>query len=116
MNLEELIQQIKKRPGMYVGCIELEPVVHFINGFIFSNLVADRIDNVEMEFKEKFHDWARRKIEKRYNIKLEEHRNYLFYIKHVSIDSEENLKIFFQLCEDFFEELHKRENVILYTK
>ena len=34
MNVEHLIKQIKIRPGMYVGCLKLEPVVHFINRFV----------------------------------------------------------------------------------
>jgi len=44
MNIEELILQIKKRPGMYVGCNELEPIIHFINGFMFNNFITKKVD------------------------------------------------------------------------
>ncbi len=109
MNVEQLIHQVKKRPGMYVGCIELEPVVYFIDGFMFNNFISGTINNIEKLFKEEFHDWVRRQLEERYNIQLEKHHNYMFYIIQVSQNAEERLNIFFNLCDDFFAEFHEQE-------
>lgn len=89
---------------------KLEPVVHFINGFMLNNFISDKVDIVDKEFKNEFHDWARKQLEKEYNIKLEAHHNYLFYITQVTKNSEEGLKILFELCDGFFRELHEREN------
>ena len=110
MNVEQFIYAIQKRPGMYVGCMELEPIVHFINGFMLNNFISKRVDIVEKKFKEEFHDWVREQLEKRYNIELEEHHDYLFYITEVSQNSEEELNIFFELCNEFFREFYKKEN------
>lgn len=107
MNVEELIYQMKKRPGMYVGCIQLEPVVHFINGFMLNNVVTGKIDSIE-EFRKKFDDWVKEQLENKYNIELEKYHNYLFYITQVSRDSEEGLKMFFELSENFFREVHEK--------
>lgn len=63
MNIEQLINTVKKRPGMYVGCIELQPMVHFVNGFMFNNVISDNMDAVDKEFREKFHDWVREQLE-----------------------------------------------------
>ena len=52
MNVEHLIKQIKIRPGMYVGCLKLEPVVHFINGFLYNNKISKY-------FSEKFFHFSR---------------------------------------------------------
>lgn len=110
MNIEELINQIKKRPGMFVGCMELEPIVHFINGFMLNNSLSGRVDDIEKEYKEEFHDWVRIQLENRYKIELEKHRGYMFYITQVSRNSEEGLKILFELCDEFFREFHEKED------
>ncbi|MBD5469720.1 MAG: hypothetical protein HDR19_00990 [Lachnospiraceae bacterium] len=108
MNIEQLINNVKKRPGMYVGCLELQSIVHFINGFMFNNVISNKLDIVDKEFKDKFHDWAREQLEKKYNIEFKENRGYFYYITQVNQNPEEGLKIFFDLCDEFFEEFHKK--------
>lgn len=108
MNAEQLISQIKLRPGMYVGSLELEPVVHFIDGFLYNNKVSNRADNIDIAFREDFHDWVKIQLEKTHNIKLDDHHNYLFYINEVYQNSEEGLKALFELSENFFEEMHSK--------
>lgn len=109
MNVEELISKIKKRPGMYVGCMELEPIVHFINGFTFNNVVSGKVDLVEEKFKEEFHEWTRKQLERKFNVNLERNHNYLFYINQVSSNSNDSLKLFFELCDVFFYNFHSEE-------
>ncbi|MBS5064547.1 MAG: hypothetical protein KHZ58_12270 [Hungatella hathewayi] len=108
MNIEQLISQIKLRPGMYVGSLELEPIVYFINGFLYNNIISDRADNIDVAFKQQFHDWVKMRLENKHNIDLEAHHNYLFYINEVYQNSEEGLKVLFELSNDFFREIHSK--------
>jgi len=108
MNIEQLINTVKKRPGMYVGCLELQPISFFIDGFMYNNVSSDKMEIVDIEFREKFDDWAREQLGKKYNIEFEKCRNYFYYITQVNQNPEEGLKIFFDLCDEFFEEFHKK--------
>ena len=108
MNTEQLINQIKLRPGMYVGSLELEPIVHFINGFLYNNIISGRADNIDMAFKQQFHNWVKVRLQKTHNIELETHHNYLFYINEVYQNSEKGLKVLFELSDDFFKEIHSK--------
>ncbi len=106
MNIECLIQQVQKRPGMFVGCIALEPVCHFISGFLYNNIVTNRADHIDIMFKEQFHEWVRIEIEKKYNIQYEKNHNYLYYITKTCQDSKQSLEEFFVLCNSFFKMIH----------
>ena len=46
-------------------------------------------------------------LEKEYNMELEEHHNYVFYIGQVACEPEEETKIFFELCHNFFDEVKR---------
>jgi hypothetical protein len=105
MNVEQVIKAIKSRPGMHVGCLDLEPIFHYINGFMFNNTVSNNVDNVEAMFKERFDEWVRIRLEKAKNIKMEEHHCYLYYFKQVYPNPQERLDIFFGFCETFFREM-----------
>ena len=92
---------------MYVGCKKLEPIFHFLNGFMVSNYLSHRTNWVEERFKNEFHDWVKNTLEKEYNMELEEHHNYVFYIGQVACEPEEETKIFFELCHNFFDEVKR---------
>ena len=47
MNIEQLINNVKKRPGMYVGCLELQPVSFFIDGFMYNNVSSNNMEKVD---------------------------------------------------------------------
>lgn len=113
MDVEEILRYIRQRPMMYLGCKEIEALDHFIAGIILSNLVADRSDYVDNAFSYEFHDWTQNCLEKQYNIKMEDHRDYLYYIKQVCKNSEEGLELFFELSREFFKEVHQREGKII---
>ena len=109
MNIEQLINNVKKRPGMYVGCLELQPVSFFIDGFMYNNVSSNNMEKVDKEFRENIDDWAREQLEKKHDIELERNRDYIYYITKVNQNPEEGLKMFFGLCDKFFEEFHKKE-------
>ena len=91
--------------------LELQPVSFFIDGFMYNNVSSNNMEIVDKEFREKFDDWAREQLEKKYNMELEKYRNYFYYIAQVNQKPEEGLKIFFDLCDEFFEEFHKNQRV-----
>ena len=105
MNIEQMISCIRKRPGMYVGCLKLEPVVHFINGFLFGRITSKRVTNLDITFKKEFHSWVRKYFERTRGVCLEDGRNYLFYFSEMYEDQEECLTAFFELCDMFFLEI-----------
>lgn len=107
MNVKSLIQQIKLRPGMYVGDPNLEAISHFISGFLYNNTVTNRADAVDLAFRTQFHEYVKAKLEKTQNIKFCGARNYVFYISQTFQSTEQRLKTFFELCDDFFIEIEK---------
>lgn len=94
MNVRSLIHQIKLRPQMFVGNDGLEAVHHFISGFLYNNFATNRVDAVDLAFKEQFHGWVKNKLENE-NRKFDGGRNYVFYINQIFQDTEQRLKLFF---------------------
>lgn len=115
MNIEKLIQQIKLRPGMYVGNLNLESIFCFINGFLFNNIITDRADEIDIMFKNEFHHWVKTWLEKNEKIFFEEERDCVFYISETYQDLEKCLNKFFDLSLKFFHEIHESTSYSLDT-
>lgn len=109
MNVESLIKTIESRPGMYVGKPSLEGIFHFINGYLYNSIEANRADDVDMAFKNYFHEWVKVSLEKDYSIKFDEQRNYSFYINQIFQDTEQRINAFFELSNNFFSEIDKHK-------
>ena len=109
MNIKSLVQTLKLRPGMYVGNTELESVYQFINGFLYNNIATNRVDKIDKEFKDQFHEWVKFRIEKKNNMEFDMESNYVYYISQAFVDTDDQLKLFFELTDDFFQEIEKRE-------
>lgn len=107
MNVKKLIMQMKTRPQMYVGEPNLESIYHFINGFLYNNISANRADDIDLEFKNRFHNWVKERLERSQDVKFNAERNYVFYLNQVFQDSSQKINIFFEFCEDFFCEMDK---------
>lgn len=110
MNVDELIQRIEKRPGMFVGNENLEAISHFIGGFLYSRITSDKMSYVDIAFKEQFHEWVKNTLEQNFAIQFDEERDYVYYITEVCKDDQERAKVFFELCADFFDEVRGRSN------
>lgn len=107
MKLRELMYFIEKRPQMYILELKIENLHHFLNGYNVSNHLNYIDDDTNEIFHDKFHDWSKKQIEKKYNIVLEEHRNYLYYIQQIDATEEEKVWIFFKLAQKFFDEMEE---------
>lgn len=108
MNIQQLLEKVKLRPAMYIGCFRLEPMFHFLNGFMFYKSISNNDDYVDTAFRNQFNNWVKTKLERKYKIELDNNMNYLTYINEVNQDDEQNLYIFFELCDTFFSELHSK--------
>ncbi len=104
MNVEDLIKKIELRPGMYVGTPSLEAIFYFINGYLYNTIESNRADSIDIRFKNSFHSWVKASMERKYFIKFDEQRNYVFYIQQVFKNNEDQINEFFKLCHAFFEE------------
>ena len=104
MNIQNLIMHISKKPEMFVGVPKIEALYQFVSGYLFCNIVNQRADYVDYEFKKNFHVWVKNYIEKEKNILLPEQRNWLYYILE-SYEESEQLDTFFKLCSLFFEQI-----------
>ncbi len=65
---------------------------------------SDRADSIDIRFKNSFHSWVKANIERECLVKLDEQRNYVFYIQQVFKNNEDQINEFFKLCQAFFEE------------
>ena len=110
MNIKMLIRQMKGRPQMFVGEIgefSLLLLSRYISGFLDSNRAADRAEVVDSMFKYEFHNWVRNKLKKSRCVEFDIERDYVYYLSEVFEDPKERLDVFFEFCEEFFEEVEK---------
>lgn len=105
MNVKQLIQQIRLRPGMFVGNPSLESIHHFISGFLCNNIMTDRADNIDLAFKNQFHNWVRNDLEEKRAMKFNQERGYVFYISQTFPSAEQQIDAFFEMSERFFQEI-----------
>ena len=111
MNIETLIEYMEKRPCMFVGELNMEYLFRFISGFLCHSLSVQEIDNTDRIFKDKFHQWVQKWIEKEKNILFDQTREYIFYIQSVCKTQEECFELFFKLCHIFFDELREKHMI-----
>ena len=60
---------------------------------------------MDINFKRRFHDWARQRIEERRGVIFDLDVGYDDYIEAVCENGEQEMTLFFELCEEFFEEM-----------
>ena len=109
MNIKNLVQTIKKRPPMYVGRFGLKGLWYFTNGFLYNNIVTNTCDKIDDTFRKEFHSWVHIEVQKITAKKFIIEQNYVYYISEVCKDSDEQLKVFFELADRFFGEIEQRE-------
>lgn len=66
MNVENLINKIKSRPGMYIGTPGLEAIFYFVSGYLYNLIESNRADHVDIGFKNDFHSWVKDSLEREY--------------------------------------------------
>lgn len=108
MDIEKLIECIKKRLLMFIRELNFDYLSHFLSGFLCYSMSIQEINNIDKIFKQEFHNWAKKWIEKNKNISFDEQRGYSFYIKSVCKTQQECFDLFFDMCAIFFNEIHSK--------
>ena len=114
MNFKSLIENIKRRPGMYIGSLELSDLRLFLDGYLFFDYFNKLNDQFEENFRENFNTWVWRKLlkanlsNKLYdNLKFQNGRGYVELIKVVESNPKKQLDIFFNYFDEFYDEYLK---------
>lgn len=105
MDLQELIKKMSLRPGMFVGKPSLRAIYHFIGGYDFCIIMNELENNSDLRFKKEFPEYVKKKLEYHYNIKLDASRSCIYYIERVEENKEKQVKLFFELANNFFKEI-----------
>lgn len=108
MDIENVLLLIKHRPEIYIGAVNIHALELFLSGFLFNNLSNDRKYFIDICFRDRIHDWIKKEIEKRKNIQFELNVGYDYYIEAVCDNGEQEVALFFELCEEFFEEMKNK--------
>jgi hypothetical protein len=99
MNIKELLEAIRKRPGMYVRVVNFDSVIEFIDNFLATKRICRINDEVDDIFSQNFPSWVCEHfgVNKRFLNRWE-------YVIYINSSSDENaLEIFFSLSNNFFE-------------
>ena len=108
MSVEELINRIKGRLGMYIGEPNFDYLYYYISGFLYNNSATNRVSDIEKSFSYEFHKWVQKWIRENKGVHIEEEIDYHSYIKIICKSDEECINLFFELCSIFFKEFHNK--------
>jgi len=104
MYIEELIDAIRRRPGMYIKEEKIEYIYYFISGkcFACSLFVNDDMDKM---FCDWFGEWLLKWIEENVNALYEpKSRHWYHDIKAIAECEEQEVPLFYKLCALFFDD------------
>lgn len=108
MNVEEMIQVLRIRPGMYLIDLKLSYVYQFIGGFLYNNIATDNADEVDRYFKSEFYGWVTNWILEKKGLEEDRAYDWLQILSNISENNQEAINLFFYLCDKFFSEFHRK--------
>ena len=108
MYIEETINSMKRRPGMYVKKENVEYIYYFIAG---NCLACQYLSEDEMDkmFSSWFGKWLLQWIEENINPMYNPMKSFWYLdIKAIAGGEENEVPLFYELCEKFFEDYRNR--------
>lgn len=109
MTLNDLISEVKKRPGAFLGDdINLKALSHFITGFLYSKSVSDQTDDIEKCFRTKFRNFVEDEIRNMFRLGIEvalPKRWDEIITLSVRSDDMRSFDLFFKIYDDFLSSL-----------
>lgn len=95
MNIYEIIDKVRRRPGMYIGHHSPTHLSSFLSGYQQAKVAPDNEYKEESEFHG-FHDWVARRFGY-----YESTSGWAYMIEDQREDKEEALWLFFQLLDEY---------------
>lgn len=105
MQIEQLIDSIQKRPGMFVEGKRVDYIYYLLSGYCGANNKLLHEDDMNQSFSCWFGKWLWQWIEENVDAEYTP-RTMLWYddIKWLAKDGQEEFTLFFDLCKLFFED------------
>ena len=112
MNVKEFIKSIQKNPKMFVDEVRIDYLDHLIVGFFVCLKGNNNAVDIDLQFHAHFTRWLVKWIQK--NIVKKYEQKYFSWsqtLKDINITSDEieTVKLFFELCDKFFEKNENKE-------
>ena len=109
MHLEERIDCIKGRPGMYITAKKVENIECFLRGILLAIEYYDKKNEYDEFFDKYFLEWVKEWLYRKKDLTFDEdYGKYSQYIRKVSKDDEESFTLFFEIEKDFREMYNNR--------
>ncbi|MCM1097616.1 MAG: hypothetical protein NC427_06075 [Ruminococcus flavefaciens] len=103
MQIERLIKSIQKRPKMFLKEEKIEYIYYLLSGYCGANRVSE--DNMDCMFCTWFRKWLImwivENVDEKYSVKT---AYWYDDIKAIAQGKQEEIKMFFELCDLFFED------------
>ena len=96
----DLLYQIKKKPGLYIGNPSIENLYMFLTGYSFARRELNVSPSAEENEFRQFQPW----LQKKFNLKTSQSWSQI--ILSFTLNEEDGFKRFFELFEEFTEEQH----------
>jgi len=107
MHIEQLIQTMKKRPGMFVREEELDYIYHLILGYCGGK--CDAVREIDHMFSCWFGKWLLQWIEENIDTEYVPKSSYWYDdIKAIAGDEKKEVPLFYELCDMFFEDYNEK--------
>lgn len=108
MNIKEFIISVRNRPQMYIEEIRLDYIYYLVIGFLGSNLINKDSCIIDQNFKSHFFKWVLKWVKKNVDKEYEQKSFFWYHIfNEITSNEEEAVELFFNLCDEFFEEFKK---------
>ncbi len=109
MTLNDLISEVKKRPGAFLGDdINLKALSHFITVFLYSKSVSDQTNDTEKCFRKTFRNFVEDEVRSMFgldiNLELPKRWDEIITLSAGS-DDIKSLDLFYKIYDDFLTSL-----------
>jgi len=108
MKIRQLINAMKKRPGMYVKEERIDYIYYLLSGYCGSNVNLED-DDINRKFRLWFWKWLLQWIEENVDAEYEPKSCYWYDdIKAIAGDEKKEVPLFYELCDMFFEDYNEK--------
>ena len=108
MTIEQLLDAMKKRSGMFIIEERIDYIYYLISGYCGAKSYLEE-DDIDRKFRCWFGKWLLQWIEENINSKYKPMSSYWYLdIKAIAGGEEKEVPLFYELCEKFFDDYRNR--------